>query len=51
MEHNNATQEQRKREEYEKGRQQAAEAIDSAKDAANQAAGIYFILISKKMNK
>lgn len=39
MEHTNATHEQRKKEEYEKGRQQAAEAIDATKDAANQAAG------------
>lgn len=39
MESKNATQEQRKQEEYEKGRQQAAEAIDTAKDAAKKTAG------------
>lgn len=43
MESKNATQEQRKQEEYEKGRQQAAEAIDGAKEAANKAAGKYII--------
>jgi hypothetical protein len=34
------TQEQRKQEEYEKGRQQAADAIDTAKGAASLAAGL-----------
>lgn len=41
MDNTTATREERKREEYEKGRHQAAEAIDSAKDAANKAAGLY----------
>ena len=46
----NTTQEQKKREEYEKGRQQAADAIDGAKDAANKAAGLFSAYTSHFIN-